>query len=392
MHITLNGRLLLVLMFCLVQQVTWAQRNSVNSLTWITINGNSVPLLRATLSDGKPRLFIVNTSATLTLIDRDVAKEAGLTASITDGKPTKFVSSPLNLGPGVFTLDGVPFGLTDLTVLRQDDPNIAGMLGMNVLSHFMLRMDYAKQQMDVTIDSVAALPALPKDVMRIPLIKSGDLYSVEANVDGHNAQLVINTGTDRAYLHSPDLLKSLKPKAMLEGFHTTAASGSGDGFTSADIRLLRLHSLRLAGKTWDNPIFEQEVGPSKDPSNALGNDFLKRFHVVLDFPGSILYLTIDPSFKEDKDELVGTGMTLALHDGRIIITGVFSPSSAKTAGLGEGDEIVSFEGHPLKGLTPEEVGSLFHSKKKLGETITLEVIHPNRSTTQSVKLQVKSLL
>ena len=355
MHFIFNRRFMPILMLCLLQQATWAQQNGVNTLTWTTRKGSSIPLLRATLSDGKPRLFIVNTSASLTSIDQNVAKEAGLTESVVDGKPTNFVKSPLHLGPGTFTLTDVPFALTDLTALRQDDPNIAGMLGMNVLSHFTLRMDYAKQQIDVIVDNATIPPNLPKDVTRIPLKKSSETYYVEGNVDGHIAHFVINTAVDRAYLGSPDLLKSLKPKATLEGFHTDVATASGDGFTSADTRLLRLQSLRLAGQTWDNPIFEQEIIPGKDTSNALGNDFLKRFHVVLDFPASMLYLTPDPAFQEDKDKLVGTGMTLAMNDGKIIILHIYSPSPAKAAGLMEGDEIVSFEGHPLKGMAPAEM-------------------------------------
>ena len=162
MRPSLFHRILLVILLCLVQNVTMSQQNDVHRLTWICTDGLSAPMLRASLSDGKPRLFIVNTSEALTLIDRDVAKEAGLTASLPNPRPTGFVKSPLHVGPDIFTLADVPFGLTDLSLLRRDEPDIAGVLGMNVLSHLTLRMDYSKQQMDVIVGASVPPSDLPK--------------------------------------------------------------------------------------------------------------------------------------------------------------------------------------------------------------------------------------
>jgi hypothetical protein len=315
MHFIFNRRFMPILILCLIQQASWAQLKSVNTLTWTSTNGNSVPMLRVTLTDGKPRLFIVDTSLPLSVIDQDVAKEAGLVSSIANpsipGQTIGYVKSPVHFGPDIFSLEGVPFRLADLMLLRQDDPNIAGIIGINVLSHFTLRMDYTKQQMDVIVDSVTATPNLPKDVTRIPLTKSGEIYSIEANIDGHTARFVINTATDRAYLRSPGLLKSLKPKATLDGFQSVAGTSTGQGLSVVETVLIRLHSLRFSGIRWDNPIFEQQTVPSKDTSNALGNDFLKRFRVVIDFPASTLYLTPDPAYKEDPEEWIGTGMNLS---------------------------------------------------------------------------------
>jgi hypothetical protein len=390
MRATIYGRLLLVLILCLVQSAIEAQQAPLYTLKWTTLPQTGLLMVRATLGDGKSRLFGVTPAQDDTALDRSLVKDLHLTVSTSKhGKETtEYVTSPLDLGPDGLYLPKVPFILADLTALRKLNPDIAGVIGINLLRNFTVRLDYSKQQMDLLPGSVAGTPYQPKDATRLTLTKADDQYYLKAAVDGKMVRFLIDTTGYPAYLCAVDL-KSLKPKAVLKGVQASVPTEAG--VKTVYNRLLRLNSLRLGGMTLDNPIFVQTERASDDLTSALRNDFFKRFYVVFDFPASTLYLTPDPSFREDMQLWVGIGLYMDQMKSNIVSV-VYFPSPAEEAGLAQGDEIVSFEGHPLKGLSSAEVDTLMDTKKPIGTTITLEVRPANQSAVRTVKLQVRSLL
>jgi hypothetical protein len=394
MRVTLLNKILLVLTLCLVPNTSQAQQQTWYTVKWSANAGTNIPLVRATLSDGKPWLFVVDTAMPNTLLDKTLVKELGLTVTTSkDPKdPFEYVMLPFHLGPDTLTVPEVPFVLANLSALRRVNPNVAGVLGTNFFFNYTVRLDYAKQQMDLAVGSVMGTPAADKDAIKLPLTQEDGLYNVEATLDGKTCRFVISTVADRSYVNSPVLLKSLKPRAVLEVFQRAMPPGAGSGAQAADTRLLRLRNLRLSTLTWDDPVFEQTVAVGRETSNGLGNDFLKRFNVVLDFPGSALYLTPKPSIKEDRKGWVGIGIIVAFEKGRVLVSGVYSPSPARAAGLLVGDAIVSVDGRVLKGMSPEEINGLFQSKTKLGATVTVQVVHAQASSAKTVKLQFKTLL
>ena len=394
MRYTRYHNLLLILTFCLVQSGSQAQQERVYSLKWTTIGDSSLPLVQAILGDGKPRLFLVDTGTSACLIDRAVARELKLKpATATDSGVTfDYVITPFNLGPDVLSTPTAPFDLSDLSIFQQFCPGVVGILGTSFLSNFTVRLDYPAHRMDLLLGSAAGTSFEPRDATRLPLKVLERHYCVEADLDGHVVPFIIDTGADRIFSRSPDLVKSLKPRAVLSGTHTLVATDSGLETKVVDSRLMRLHRFRLGAMTWDNPVVEQTLVDTQYPSNGLGDDFLKRFHVLIDFPASMLYLTPDPAYKEDTQEWVGTGIVWATYNGKVIVDQVYSPSPAALAGLAVGDEIVSYMGQPLMGMSQADIGALFQSKKKTGDTVTLEIKPLSHLPTRSVKLRIKSLL
>ena len=394
MRCTLYGRLLLILILCLVQNRSQAQQESVYSLKWITNRGSTLPLVQATLGDGKPRLFLVDTGTPANLIDRAVARELKLTptTATNEGVTFDYVTPPFNLGPDVLPLSILPFDLSDLSFARQSIPELAGILGLNFLFNFTVRLDYPNQRMDLLLGSAAGTSFEPKDSVRLPLKILDRKYCVEADLDGHTAPFILDTGAENLFSRSPDLVKSLKPRAVLSGAHTIVATDSGLETKAADNRMLRLHRFRLGEITLDKPVIEQTLVDTRHPCNGLGNHFLERFHVVIDFPAHLLYLTPDPAYKEDTQAWIGTGLVWGIYDGRVIVDTVYSPSPASAAGLAEGDEITGCDGKSLAGMSPTEIADLLKAKNKLGETVHLEIKPISHLPTRSVKLRVKSLL
>lgn len=137
---------------------------------------------------------------------------------------------------------------------------------------------------------------------------------------------------------------------------------------------------------------EQQIGEPSYPTNGLGDDFLRRYQVVIEFSSSSLYLTPDPLYKEDKEEWISTGMELTFSNGSAFIAHVYSPSSASSAGLEAGDEVIEIEGHRVAEMSQIDLLSLLHAKKKLGETVQLTVVHEKGARPRKVTLQVKSIL
>jgi hypothetical protein len=392
---------LLLLVVVPMRSVAQAHKVDVFTMTWSTQGDTSIPMLSVTLKDDQEYLFVFDTGMQTTLMDRSFAKSLKLpikTYTVENSKETyDVVFCPANLGPGILPLKDAPFTLTDLTTIRQFYPKIVGVLGMNFLPNFAFRMDYSKKQLDLLLlDKVAGTEYEPKGAFRIPLIKTEDeSYNVEATLDGKPLQMNLDTGAENSFLGISEII-AFKPIATLDGFQDAMMTESGARIKAVPTRFARFRSLTVSNAKWDNPVLTQMVHADKIYGagiNRLGNDFLKRFRVLIDFHGGMLYLTPDPSFHEKENEWIGIGTELGLgNNHRVYITQVMIPSPANSAGLMEGDEVLTIAGKSLKELTPEAVIALIQTRKRVGEEVSLEVRHPGQKKSRGVKLQVKKLL
>jgi len=67
---------------------------------------------------------------------------------------------------------------------------------------------------------------------------------------------------------------------------------------------------------------------------------MRRFNVILNYPGGDIYITPNSHFT-DLFDYSYTGLELYLIEGKIIVGDVAAGSPAETAGLKEGDEVMA---------------------------------------------------
>jgi membrane-associated protease RseP (regulator of RpoE activity) len=89
-------------------------------------------------------------------------------------------------------------------------------------------------------------------------------------------------------------------------------------------------------------IFEDLYNVTSYPNLAglLGNDIMRRFNVILNYPGGDIYITPNSHFN-DLFDYSYTGLELYLVNGIIMVGDVAKDSPAQVAGLKEGDEVLA---------------------------------------------------
>ena len=108
-------------------------------------------------------------------------------------------------------------------------------------------------------------------------------------------------------------------------------------------------------------------------NGILGNKLLRRFHLVIDYPGGMLYYKPSKKFKEE-DEFDKSGLVVIASDLRLnkfVIHDVLEGSPAQEAGLVKGDRIVKVNGNPTNFMTLANITQKF--KKKEGKRMKLTV-------------------
>jgi len=110
----------------------------------------------------------------------------------------------------------------------------------------------------------------------------------------------------------------------------------------------------------------------------LGIGILKRFSVIIDYPGSAVYLKqgseFNRPFEHDMSglEYYGAGEDL----NRIIISRVEPGSPADEIGLEKDDEILAINLKPVKNMTLEQIDNIFKSQND--RSLLLEVYHDKK--------------
>lgn len=356
------------------------------SISYERLGRSQVPFIRVVLDDGQPHLFALDPGTANTSIDSTAAKTLNLPITaqeLAPGIKVETVTSSALLGSSHLKLSHIPFIVTDLSNLRAAFPSMTGILGANLLSQFIERINFSKQEIDLFIPdngenrlfgSAASHP--------IPLIQSNGQNTVSAFLDGHPAVFALSTLYDYTTVHSHSLLAILKPEAALSGLP------SGEG---TPIRFLRLNSLRLGDIQWSNPVIEEPLAKEMSDTNILGLDFLRRFQLTIDLGSSRMYLDPEPSYQEDPAEWNGLGLfPVKTPQEKLVIAAIGDPSPAKRAGLRVGDELTQIDGLATDGMTLEQAAA--RVKKPLGATMVLKVRRKGENGQRLVRLKVGKLL
>jgi len=112
-----------------------------------------------------------------------------------------------------------------------------------------------------------------------------------------------------------------------------------------DMELTVIKEVKLGPYRFKNVpvfIFNDEVNITSYPQlgGLIGNDILRRFNVILNYPKGDIYITPNRHFIESFDYSY-SGMELYLVDGKIVAGDVARGSPAEAAGVKEGDEVLA---------------------------------------------------
>lgn len=309
-----------------------------------------VLLLPVTIS-GEKLNFVLDTGAVTNVLDRAVAKKLGPLQSSSqrypDGFPVMFELPEAEIeGTKLPPLgDAACLDLSSMTVASGQ--KIDGIVGIRYLEQFKIQIDFDNGKvrfLNSTEDTLKNGMTISKEEFGRPLL------DVEL-ISGKIVPMIIDTGmavpgvgeVNRATFR--ELLEADRIVVKGPPGRTISITGEMAG------RKGKLDILSVGD-------FEhRQIGIREGSLNALGLDYLSRYHVTLDFPNNKLYLQKGQRFAEPTSFDM-SGMAIVRIDGTTQVEKVHPDGPVYALGVRTGDRILRVAGKPAEAYSLLELRRL----------------------------------
>ncbi|MBZ4189631.1 aspartyl protease family protein [Niabella beijingensis] len=319
------------------------------TIPFIQFTGGVI-VFRALLDDFKDSLtFILDTGSGGISLDSTTVKTLGLEPGpperiirgIGGVRKVGFLKNRV-LQVGDYKIDSLNFHVIDYEVLTSlYGQKIDGIIGYSVLSRYILKINYEKQEISFCTPGIIKYPK--GGYLMRPYIRM--LPYSRATIDDNRKRgfnYLFDLGAGLTVLFSDDFMNDssfLKTKRR-----RFLKQGEGLG-GRVDMYLTVMKSLRVGPYKFRNVpvnIFSDEYNVTSYPSlgGLIGNEIFRRFNVILNYDKQQIHLTPNRFFYTPFDYAY-SGIELYLVNGAAV-TGKIPPGSpAEKAGLREGDEILA---------------------------------------------------
>lgn len=196
---------------------------------------------------------------------------------------TNFEAPPMEAGGLTLVSPGSVFGTEFRALSRVGGEEFHGVLGMDVLRHYVLQVDFDAGVLRLS-------PSLPPDWMRgkpLDLRFDGGRPQLTAVCGSQETSMVVDTGSSNTCLDHNVFGQLVQHREMAIGARHTVATAAGRRESRSGL----LTNLGLAGLTLHDVVCDSET------MSLLGLRHLARFIVVFDFPSGKIYLTPGARFE-----------------------------------------------------------------------------------------------
>jgi len=268
---------------------------------------------------------------------------------------------------------------------------VDGVLGYDLISRFVVRIDYVARTIDLLEKSDFNYSGSGE---RIPVVMEDNHPHVSADVvvggrrvKGH---FLIDTGA-RSALH---LSRPFCEEHQLASAVKTIQGGYGAGVGGeTKQRIGRVSELILGNVVLKDVVtgFSEDqkgAGASRDASGIIGGDVLRRFTVTFDYSRNEMILEQNTSFQDPFEyDMCGAFLRTTEDYSAIEIHRLIEESPAVAAGLREGDRITSIDGQPVSKLSLEQVRALLREPGR-----TLKVGYEREGAKAKTSITTKRLI
>ncbi|MCE2995099.1 MAG: aspartyl protease family protein [Cyclobacteriaceae bacterium] len=288
-----------------------------------------------------------------------------------------------------FDMPGVHGQGHSMLVLQEDylelknsmGTDVHGILGYELFSRFVVMIDYEAKKMILMRPenfkpkkSYQALPIRIEDTK--PFVELTISVRDSSQI---TAKFLVDTGASHGLLIEEDSDKRLRmPDKNISSILGRGIAGIITGKISRT-KLLKFGKYELNDLITSFPddyAYRDSVGSKNfTPRNgSVGGDLLSRFTVIFNFPGEMMYIKKNASFKK-KFYYSLSGITLRAKGPKLReyeISDVRTNTTAAAAGLKVGDVIVSVNGVRVSDYELSYVNNFFNSKP--GRKIKVEIL------------------
>jgi hypothetical protein len=379
------------------EAVAWAKTPGVAVMPFRY--GGSHVWVRGSINGGPPVDFILDTGASVSVLDREYAEMIGLKhegaagvqgmggeGSVTFSRVGSFRVG--GVGDGV-TLKDMRVALIDLA--GTDEPlvwrRISGLIGYDILSHFVVEIDYDRRL--VTFRESKGFEykgkGQPLDMtltFGVPVVrvKLDDQCEGDFLVDVGNAVGVLLHGSLVRRCQMFDMARGRKQLEIYSG-------GVGAYFVSW---ITRINKLTLGPFEVPKPIVGMSLGTrgmvgSNDFAGNIGSTLLEQFVCTFDYERHKLYLEPGKTYGT-AGHFSRAGSMFLRYPHRVVVAGILRGSAAEEAGLKPEDEVTMINNKPVLTFTAEDIDRLFVDGEP-GTVHTLTILREGKSKTLKMTLK-----
>jgi hypothetical protein len=333
--------------------------------------------------DGKTRLWVLDSGAGISVVDSSFADTLGLKGEgdvVGQGVGGTVSISFVKLPP--YVLEGVRFdsqtvGCLNLQpIIGPMGIKVAGILGYDCLSRFVVKVDYAHRKLSLYDPKTFAYSGAGV-VLDAPL--NDNLFTIPITVDGSlSGRCALDLGSGDVTLNYP----FARDNALL-GKKGVEVMGRGAGGTMVS-REVQFETIELAGYTINRPVIEITTsdlegtfGGSEVVGNV-GNYLLRHFVIYLDYANQKVTVEKGANFGS-KFPTPKSGLQLQYNEsGEVEVMYVAAGTPAQEAGLQVGDVVLEINGIPtrlfaglsaLRDMLSENAGTKYEFFVRRGERI-----------------------
>ena len=324
----------------------------VASIPFIMLTGGII-ILRTTLDDLKDSLnFVLDTGSGGISLDSVTCDYLGLPKKMSDKtvrgiagiKMVEFTyNHSLHLQGGL-TVDNLDFHINDYDILTSAyGVRIDGIMGYSFLRRYIVMLDYDNKLIEVYTPGTFKYPRggylLRPQFTTLPMQQA----TVRDNTST-TGKFYFDTGTGLCMLLNEDLVQDSSLLRSKRKLYPTEAEGLG-GKKSMSLTVVK--EIKVGPYRFRNVpvyIFDDTYNVTSYPvlGGLLGNDILRRFNVILNYPEQQIYIRPNKHYLDSFDYSY-TGLGMYIVEGAIMVTDIMKDSPAQDAGFQQGDIVVGVD-------------------------------------------------
>lgn len=317
--------------------------------------------------------FVVDTGASVTVISNQMAHKLGLESQgtmqgsgVSGTQELNIVSLP-ELCVGDVVLQSQQIIAMDFTRLNQFMPEADGILGMDFLNRFVIKLDYVRKEMTV----------FDRDHFQysgVGISHPLDGININMSIDGSSGKFRIDTGAPDITLHTP----FVKKLGLLNNSERMPTSKQILGIGTNKVRMYSAlcYTLSIGSVVFNNPpahLADMETGTfaEKDVVGNVGGLIWERFICYFDFTSN--YVILEPNVNISKPFYANKhGFSIKQNDAGYVVNAVTSFSPAAEQNIRAGDRLIAINGVPAVHYTLDEI--LLLLRKPAGTQFIFDIV------------------
>lgn len=309
-----------------------------------------IMILTATIDDKKDSLnFVLDTGSGGISLDSATADFFKLKSTQTDRtirgiagmRQVAFTYGHTLKLPGLI-IDSLDFHINDYELLSSVyGIPIDGIIGYSFLRRYIVSIDY--DAMEISIYSPGTFKYSRGGFFLHPAFSTLPMQTVSVRDDKRvDGKFYFDTGAGLCMLFSEDFAEDSAFIGKKKKMYKTQGEGLGG---KAPMNITVIKEVKLGPYRFRKVpayIFKDEYNVTAYPmlGGLIGNDILRRFNTVLNYPDQLFYLKPNSHFNDNFDYAY-TGLGIYMLNNEVVVLDVLEHSPGKAAGFLPGDVVVA---------------------------------------------------